>query len=134
MLANGIGHQLFYFEDFHNEDESDHFLDHFHQDSLPDPLQDLIDLGLRDAVTRSIEALPERENLLMGLYYEQELNLKEIGAVMGVTESRASQLHSQAIARMRDTLRGKNGLGKLSRISPWPGSHYFGSVGSKAAK
>ena len=112
MLANGIGHQLFYFEDFHNEDESDHFLDHFHQDSLPDPLQDLLNLGLQDAVTKSIEALPERENLLMGLYYEQELNLKEIGAVLGVTESRASQLHSQAIARMRDTLRGQKWIGE----------------------
>jgi RNA polymerase sigma factor for flagellar operon FliA len=112
MLANGIGHQLFYFEDFQNEDESDHFLDHFNQDSLPDPLQDLLNLGLQNAVTRSIEALPERENLLMGLYYEQELNLKEIGAVMGVTESRASQLHSQAIARMRDALRGQKWIGE----------------------
>jgi RNA polymerase sigma factor for flagellar operon FliA len=43
----------------------------------------------------------------MGLYYEQEMNLKEIGAVMGVTESRVSQLHSQAITRMRANLREK---------------------------
>ncbi|MEY3289678.1 MAG: hypothetical protein RLZZ419_1920 [Pseudomonadota bacterium] len=112
MLTNGIGHQLFYFEDFTHEDDSDHFLNHFHNDSLPDPLQDLINLGLQDAVTKCIEALPERENLLMGLYYEQELNLKEIGAVMGVTESRASQLHSQAIARIRDILRREKWIGE----------------------
>jgi RNA polymerase sigma factor for flagellar operon FliA len=41
----------------------------------------------------------------MGLYYEEELNLKEIGAVMGVSESRVSQLHTQAVARLRATLR-----------------------------
>jgi RNA polymerase sigma factor for flagellar operon FliA len=43
----------------------------------------------------------------MGLYYEQELNLKEIGAVMSVTESRVSQMHSQAVARIRTTLKEK---------------------------
>ena len=48
----------------------------------------------------------------MGLYYEQELNLKEIGAVMGVSESRVSQLHSQAIARIRDILRGQKWIGE----------------------
>jgi len=43
----------------------------------------------------------------MGLYYEQELNLKEIGVIMGVSESRVSQLHSQAVGRMRASLREK---------------------------
>ena len=42
----------------------------------------------------------------MGLYYEQEMNLKEIGAVMGVSESRVCQLHSQSIARLRAKMRG----------------------------
>jgi RNA polymerase sigma factor for flagellar operon FliA len=68
-------------------------------------LQNLINGGFRDAVIDSIKALPEREKILMGLYYEQEMNLKEIGAVMGVSESRVCQLHSQAIDRMRSTLR-----------------------------
>jgi RNA polymerase sigma factor for flagellar operon FliA len=58
-------------------------------------------------VVESIRALPEREKILMGLYYEQEMNLKEIGAVMGVSESRVCQLHSQAIARMRSNLKEK---------------------------
>ena len=53
----------------------------------------------------AIEELPERERQLMGMYYEQEMNLREIGAVMGVTESRVCQLHSQAVARLRARLK-----------------------------
>ena len=61
----------------------------------------LEDQDMRRHLVKAIEALPEREKLMMGLYYEQELNLREIGEVMGVTESRVCQLHSQAIARLR---------------------------------
>ncbi|HZW20279.1 RNA polymerase sigma factor FliA [Noviherbaspirillum sp.] len=105
MLNEGSGHQLVYYEDFHDKDESDHFLDRYCIDEQSDPLQALMNTGFRAAVIRAIEALPEREKILMGLYYEQEMNLKEIGAVMGVSESRVCQLHSQAIARMRARLR-----------------------------
>jgi len=49
-------------------------------------------------------ALPEREKQMMGMYYEQELNLREIGEVLGVSESRVCQLHSQAVARLRAKL------------------------------
>ena len=52
----------------------------------------------------AIDGLPEREKLLMNLYYVEELTLKEIGEVLGVTESRVSQLHSQAVARLRAKL------------------------------
>lgn len=52
----------------------------------------------------AIEALPEREKLVLTLYYQEELNLKEIGAVLEVGESRVSQLHSQAIKRLRSRL------------------------------
>jgi len=55
--------------------------------------------------------LPPREKILMGLYYEEELNLKEIGAVMGVSESRVSQLHTQAVARLRASLRERSWTG-----------------------
>jgi RNA polymerase sigma factor for flagellar operon FliA len=48
---------------------------------------------------QAIELLPEREKLMMALYYEQDLNLREIGEVMGVSESRVCQLHSQAVMR-----------------------------------
>jgi RNA polymerase sigma factor for flagellar operon FliA len=107
MLSDGGGHQLVYYEDFHEGEENEHFLDRYHSDSSGDPLQRLLNSGFRAAVIAAIEVLPEREKILMGLYYEQEMNLKEIGAVMGVTESRVSQLHSQAIARMRANLREK---------------------------
>ena len=61
--------------------------------------------GRRAALAEAIEGLPEREKLLMSLYYDEELNLKEIGAVLGVTESRVCQLHGQALTRLRARLR-----------------------------
>lgn len=105
MLDEGSGHQLVYYEDFHDREDSDHFLDRYCVDVSSDPLQALTNVGFRQAVIEAIEALPEREKILMGLYYEQEMNLKEIGAVMGVSESRVCQLHGQAIARMRARLK-----------------------------
>jgi RNA polymerase sigma factor for flagellar operon FliA len=56
-------------------------------------------------VVSGIEELPEREKLVMALYYEQELNLREIGEVLGVSESRVCQIHTQAIARLRVRMR-----------------------------
>lgn len=53
----------------------------------------------------AIEGLPERERLILSLYYEQELNLREIGAVLGITESRVCQVHGQAMVRLRSRLR-----------------------------
>ena len=73
-------------------------------DGREDPLRELADSGLRTALTSAIEALPERERLVMSLYYGDEMNLKEIGAVLGVSESRISQLHGQAVARLRARL------------------------------
>lgn len=68
------------------------------------PFEKLLDEQQRQTLIAAIEALPEREKLLMALYYQEELNLKEVGAVLGVTESRVSQLHSQAISRLRARL------------------------------
>jgi RNA polymerase sigma factor for flagellar operon FliA len=51
-----------------------------------------------------IAHLPEREKLVMSLYYDDELNLREIGEVLGVTESRVCQIHGQALARLRSRL------------------------------
>ena len=114
-LSDGAGHQLIYFDDFKSssDDSSDHFLDRHCQDSSHDPLQALLQEGFRAALIEAIDALPEREKLLMGLYYEQELNLKEIGAVLGVTESRVSQLHTQAVARLRNHLRKQEWTGAV---------------------
>ena len=69
-----------------------------------DPLADVTDEAMRDALIAAIDRLPEREKLVMSLYYERELNLKEIGAVLNVTESRVCQLHGQALNRLRGTL------------------------------
>ena len=54
---------------------------------------------------KAISVLPEREQLVLSLYYEQELNLKEIGAVLGVSESRVCQIHGQAMLRLRGRLK-----------------------------
>ncbi|MFO8047260.1 MAG: RNA polymerase sigma factor FliA [Halomonas sp.] len=69
------------------------------------PFAELVDHEQRERLVEAIAALPEREKLLMALYYQEELNLKEIGAVLGVTESRVCQLHSQAVSRLRTRLR-----------------------------
>jgi RNA polymerase sigma factor FliA len=108
MLADNAGHQLIYFEDFQKDaEDGDHFLDRFQSDDASNPLAALMDQGFKAAVIAAIDALPERDKLIMGLYYEQELNLKEIGAVLDITESRVSQLHSQAIGRIRVILKAQ---------------------------
>lgn len=105
LLSECSGHQLVYYEDFHETDGSEHFLDRFQTADSNDPMQGLLSINFREALIEAIESLPDREKIMMGLYYEQELNLKEIGAVMNVSESRICQLHSQAIARLRVNLR-----------------------------
>lgn len=107
ILSESSGHQMVYYEDFHDTNNQEHFLDSFASDDSGDPLNNLLNDDFKAALIQAIEALPEREKLLMSLYYEQELNLKEVGAVMGVSESRVSQLHTQAVARLRAFLREK---------------------------
>ncbi len=68
------------------------------------PLDDLQQQGFRQALAGAVGKLPEREKLVMSLYYDDELNLKEIGAVLGVGESRVCQIHAQALARLRAIL------------------------------
>ena len=99
-LQDARGHQILYLEDFAG-DEGEDFLERHFTDNEADPLRLLEDKSLKQALVAGIERLPEREKLMMALYYEKELNLREIGEVMGVTESRVCQLHSQAIARLR---------------------------------
>lgn len=108
LLAESGGHQLIYYEDFQDSGEDDHFLDRYCADSTANPLQYLLEDDFRSALVEAIDVLPEREKLLMSLYYEKDLNLKEIGAVMGVTESRVCQIHSQAVARLRAKLKERD--------------------------
>jgi len=63
---------------------------------------------LFSGLTAAIEQLPENEKLVVSLYYQDELTMKEIGKVMEITESRVSQIHSKAILRLRKKLRMKN--------------------------
>ena len=113
MLGDCSGHQLIYYEDFHESENGEHFLDRFNADTTGDPIKSLLEGDFREALVGAITALPEREKILMGLYYEQELNLKEIGAVMNVSESRVCQLHSQAVARLRSNLKEKSWTGAV---------------------
>lgn len=68
------------------------------------PFQGVVDDNFRASLAEAIKTLPEREALVLSLYYDEELNLKEIGAVIGVSESRICQIHSQAMQRLRAKL------------------------------
>jgi RNA polymerase sigma factor FliA len=72
--------------------------------NAPDPQMMVDDSELRDRIADAIAALPEREKLVVALYYYENLTLREIGEVLGVTESRVSQLHTKAVLRLRSKL------------------------------
>ncbi|RUO59073.1 RNA polymerase sigma factor FliA [Pseudidiomarina insulisalsae] len=97
LLADTNSGLLMSFDELHSDDsESVQFSDNSQQ-----PETQVQGHDLKQRVQAAIASLPEREQVVMTLYYQEELNLKEIGAVLDVTESRISQLHSQAIKRIR---------------------------------
>ncbi len=107
LLGRVRGTQLVYLEDIGGGDgaDGDDYLERHVADTGADPFALLRDQRLRLALVDAIKNLPEREQYVMGMYYEHDMNLKEIAAVLGVTESRVCQLHSQAIARLRTKMR-----------------------------
>ncbi|MBY0419170.1 MAG: RNA polymerase sigma factor FliA [Pararheinheimera sp.] len=106
LLGKVRGTQLVYIEDMTRSDnDDDSFLDRHVGDNEADPINMLRDQRLRQALVAAIKALPEREQFIMSMYYEKDMNLKEIAAVLDVTESRICQLHSQSIARLRAKMR-----------------------------
>jgi RNA polymerase sigma factor for flagellar operon FliA len=111
IAQDSLGSKLFSFDDLGHEDESP-------DDRIPgselSPEQGVQRDSLRRHLATAIAGLPERERLVLALYYDEELNLKEIGLVLGVSESRVSQIHSQAALRLRATLGGW-GASDLSR-------------------
>jgi RNA polymerase sigma factor FliA len=105
LLGKVRGTTLVYLEDMSGDDGDEDFLDRHVADENGNPLGMLQDRRMREALVEAIKHLPEREQYVMSMYYEQDMNLKEIAAVLGVTESRVCQLHSQSIARLRTRLR-----------------------------
>jgi RNA polymerase sigma factor for flagellar operon FliA len=83
-------------------------LDTLRDPDAPDPQQLLDASELKDRLADAISALPEREKLVIALYYYENLTLREIGEVLGVTESRISQLHTKAVLRLKSRLQGDN--------------------------
>ena len=104
MLQDARGSQLIYFDDLKGSD-SDNYLDNHSANDDSNPLEMLIDETQRKLLIKAIADLPPREKMVMGMHYEQELNLREIGAVLGVSESRVCQLHTQAVARLRTKMK-----------------------------
>ncbi len=105
LLGKVRGTQLVYLEDMSGDEADDDYLDRHVADEDANPIARLQDQRMREALVAAIKQLPEREGFVMSMYYEQDMNLKEIAAVLGVTESRVCQLHSQSIARLRSRLR-----------------------------
>ena len=101
ILQDASGHKILSFDDFSSGEGS-------LVDNLPNPQSGLLDVlqknNMKERVATAIASLPERERLVMTLYYDNELNLREIGAVIGVSESRVSQINSQAVIRLQARL------------------------------
>ncbi|MDD3608900.1 MAG: RNA polymerase sigma factor FliA [Halothiobacillaceae bacterium] len=103
ILADSASAQLFSL-DHGGEDNEDLTLDV--EDERPGPAELCMDERFRQSLAAAIAALPERERLVMSLYYVDELNQREIGEVLGVTESRVCQIHNKAVLRLRETMAG----------------------------
>lgn len=103
ILTDTNSSQLFSYDEWHETygESCEPIID---VDDEQNPFQTLIIAETRQRVIDAIECLPEREKMVLTLYYQEDLNLKEIGAVLNVGESRVSQLHSQAIKRLRARL------------------------------
>jgi len=106
VLKDASGHKVFSFEDLPVGEES---VTESLSGERKGPLELLEMDKFRDGLAHAISGLPDRERLVMSLYYDEELNLREIGAVLGVSESRVCQIHGQALMRLK------------SRMSDWRG-------------
>ncbi|HEX8959469.1 MAG TPA: RNA polymerase sigma factor WhiG [Solirubrobacterales bacterium] len=81
-------------------------LDTISDPGAEDPQESLATSEVKDRLTEGLASLPEREQLVVALYYYESLTLREIGEVLGVTESRVSQLHTKAVMRLKSALQG----------------------------
>jgi RNA polymerase sigma factor for flagellar operon FliA len=101
ILQDASGSRLFSFDDMLEGDDS---VIEKVAGEMPNPLDGLQSDSFRAELAEAISGLPERERLVLALYYDEELNLKEIGQIIGVSESRVSQIHTQAALRLRARL------------------------------
>jgi len=108
ILQDSVNCRLFSIEELKTTD--DHISDQS-MSNQQEPLNDLTRDSFQQALTLAITQLPEREKLVISLYYDKELNLREIGEVLNISESRVSQISSQAVLRLR------------SRLSEWIHDH-----------
>lgn len=89
-----------------NNTDRKSLLDCLDNPNATSPFSELKNKGLRSIIMKNIEELPEKQKLVLSLYYYEDLNLKEIGGILEVTESRVSQLHTQAVEKLRARLKG----------------------------
>ena len=97
-LQDATSHKVFSFEDLPSKDD---VLSEGLYERIPEPSENVEKEKFKNALAQAIASLPERERLVMSLYYREELNLRETGEVMGVSESRVCQIHSQALVRLK---------------------------------
>ncbi|MDQ3588229.1 MAG: RNA polymerase sigma factor WhiG [Actinomycetota bacterium] len=83
-------------------------LDTIQDPQAADPAREMDATEIKDTLSDAIARLPEREKLVVALYYYENLTLREIGEVLGVTESRVSQLHTKAVLRLKSRLQGES--------------------------
>lgn len=98
ILQDSVGSKLFSFEEIPVTGGQGV------ESNTPSPLEQIQQRDFRRSLANAIATLPEREQLVLSLYYDDELNLKEIGEVLGVSESRVSQIHTQSALRLRSKL------------------------------
>ena len=102
ILNDTNASRLFSYEETFDDDAS--AVDIATTSEFANPQETFTSSSLKQSLAQAITLLPEREKMVLALYYDQELNLKEIGQILGVSESRVSQIHSQAAARLRARL------------------------------
>ena len=108
FLVNQVrGISMVNLEEMRSGGDSDHpaFGEIFEDVKAENPFSSLKSRELRQAVADCIAGIPEKERLVISLYYYEDLNMKEIGGVLGITESRVCQIHTKAVARLRAKLR-----------------------------
>ncbi|HAS1040409.1 TPA: RNA polymerase sigma factor FliA [Enterobacter cloacae] len=103
MLADNNTSQMYSIDEL-QENYADSWETSDEENEQLNPLNDAVRQNLMERITEHIQVIPEREQVLLQLYYLQDLNMKEIGLILGITETRVSQLHSLAVKRLRSRM------------------------------